>query len=192
MQEVEQRRSSCRKSPKDGPQDVGQFAASTRRCCQQTPELARAPEAQGLCARRVRGVAFSLLRAPALRPSGRLRRSRCSCSAVVTFLLATQEKVGRSPKASESLLGMPHKSRKCYARSSACESCSASAPCVAIHVHVLRREHKMPWSDLWIPCDQRGCADSIHAVISRAISRRDKSTHRQRSSALRLTCAGVS
>jgi len=39
---------------------------------------------------------------PALRPSGQLRCSRRSCGAVVTLLLATQEKVTRAPKEGES------------------------------------------------------------------------------------------
>jgi hypothetical protein len=64
-----------RKSPKDGPHDVGQFDASPRMDCQRTPELPCGPGAQGLCVGRECGVAFSL----------------------PTFLLATQEKVGRSP-----------------------------------------------------------------------------------------------
>ena len=50
-----------RNCPQDGPHDVGQFAASTGRCCQRTPQQTRVPEAHGLCAGRQRGVVFSLV-----------------------------------------------------------------------------------------------------------------------------------
>jgi hypothetical protein len=50
-----------RECPKDGPHDVGQFDASPGMDCRRTPERPRAPGAQGLCARRDRGVAFLLV-----------------------------------------------------------------------------------------------------------------------------------
>ncbi len=74
-----------RTSPQGGPHDGGQFDASPWMDCQRTPQLPRVPGAQGLCARRECGVAFSLLRAPALRPAGQLRCSRRSCGVVVPF-----------------------------------------------------------------------------------------------------------
>src|SRR5574337_675841 len=48
--------------------------------------------AHGWAASAKRGGLLFYSGLPALRPSGRLRRSRRSCGAVVTFLLATQEK----------------------------------------------------------------------------------------------------
>ena len=64
-----------RRSPQDGPHDVGQFDASPWMDCQRTPQHARAPGAQGLCARRECGGGLSL----------------------GYFSLATQREVTRSP-----------------------------------------------------------------------------------------------
>ncbi len=64
-----------RNCPKDGPQEVGQFDASPGADCRRTPEQAREPEAQGPCVGREWGGGLLF----------------------AYFLLATQEKVRRSP-----------------------------------------------------------------------------------------------
>ena len=67
-------------SPQDGRQEAGQFFAGTGTCRRKTPQPARAPGRQDAWRARHRGVVFSWLLLfdsghPALRPSGRLRRS---------------------------------------------------------------------------------------------------------------------
>jgi hypothetical protein len=66
--------SGRRKSPKDGPQDAGQFAAGTGMCLRRTPAAAREPGAQDV-------------------------RRACSRGGLLfgDFLLAKQEKVARAP-----------------------------------------------------------------------------------------------
>jgi hypothetical protein len=102
MQEVEQRRSSCRDCPQGGRQGIAPSSTPVQGWTVGEPPESRCVVG-GQEARRplYRGGLslgyFSLRRAPALRPAGQLRCSRRSCGAV-----ATQREVTRSPTASES------------------------------------------------------------------------------------------